>query len=198
MGSSHIRAWFRSSSFSSASFWLVSSILSTTCFSFFTSSWSFWLFIWRSVTQYTSSDVSLGKHTRIQSRIQHGFLGWRTCVGVKIKKKSCFFIQMCRQSFYITYNSALDTSPPKASQLPEVILSSMDLLAWRQKQEFGKSRSHWKYRYHNDKIQTYQKCCLWTSLILVRFPQQSLPWTRNNIHVHTVHKIWYFCFFLNI
>lgn len=64
--SSYIRAWFRSSSFSSASFWLVSSILSTTCFSFFTSSWSFWLFIWRSVTQYTSSDVSLGKHARIQ------------------------------------------------------------------------------------------------------------------------------------
>lgn len=49
--------------------------------------------------------------------------------GCENKKKSCFFIQMCRQSFYITYNSALDTSPPKASQLPEVILSSMDLLA---------------------------------------------------------------------
>lgn len=29
----------------------------------------------------------------------------------------------------ITYNSTLDASPPKASKLPEVILSSMDLLA---------------------------------------------------------------------
>lgn len=29
----------------------------------------------------------------------------------------------------ITYNSALDASPPKASKLPEVILSSMDLFA---------------------------------------------------------------------
>lgn len=30
---------------------------------------------------------------------------------------------------HITYNSALDASPPKASKLPEVILSSMDLFA---------------------------------------------------------------------
>lgn len=55
----YILAWVRSSSFSSASFWLLSSIPSTTCFSFRTSSWSFWLPIWRSATQYTSSDVSL-------------------------------------------------------------------------------------------------------------------------------------------
>ena len=30
---------------------------------------------------------------------------------------------------YITYNSALDASPPKASKLPEVILNNMDLFA---------------------------------------------------------------------
>ena len=29
----------------------------------------------------------------------------------------------------VTYNSALDASPPKASKLPEVIFSIMDLLA---------------------------------------------------------------------
>lgn len=58
-GRTYTLAWLRSSSFSSASFWLLSSITSTTCFSLRTSSWSFWLLIWRSVTQYTNSDVSL-------------------------------------------------------------------------------------------------------------------------------------------
>lgn len=52
--------WLRSSSFSSVSFWLLSSIPSTTSFSLRTSSCSFWLLIWRSATQYTNSDVSLG------------------------------------------------------------------------------------------------------------------------------------------
>lgn len=61
--SSYALAWLRSSSFSSASFWLLSSMLSTTCFIFFTSSWSFWLLIWRSATQFTSSDVSLRRKT---------------------------------------------------------------------------------------------------------------------------------------
>lgn len=59
-GLAYTLAWLRSSSFSSASFWLLSSIPSTTCFSLRTSSWSFWLLIWRSATQYTNSDVSLG------------------------------------------------------------------------------------------------------------------------------------------
>lgn len=61
---SYTLAWLRSSSFSSASFWLLSSIPSTTCFSFLTSSCSFWLLIWRSATQYTNSDVSLRVKTQ--------------------------------------------------------------------------------------------------------------------------------------
>lgn len=64
---SHTLALCRSSSFSSASFWLLSSMPSNTCFIFFTSSWSFWLLIWRSATQWTNSDVSLMEQERNQS-----------------------------------------------------------------------------------------------------------------------------------
>lgn len=68
---SYTLAWLRSSSFSSASFWLLSSIPSTTSFSLRTSSCSFWLLIWRSATQYTNSDVSLRgrEHKNTRGRV---------------------------------------------------------------------------------------------------------------------------------
>lgn len=69
---SYTVARWRSSSFSSDSFWLLSSMLSITCFSFFTSSWSLWLLIWRSATQLTSSDISLKPTENVQPSFTRG------------------------------------------------------------------------------------------------------------------------------
>lgn len=45
----------------------------------------------------------------------------------------------------MTHNSALDASPPKASKLPEVMLSSMDLLAEKHTQTQAKSEKEQLY-----------------------------------------------------
>lgn len=68
---------------------------------------------------------------------------------------------------HITYNSALDASPPKASKLPDVILSSMDLLAkthtsknTQQLIDLNKGCKEMKSKHTCDYMHTHQTGCL--------------------------------------
>lgn len=78
----------------------------------------------------------------------------------------------------MTHNSALDASPPKASRLPEVMLSSMDLLAKKHTKDTSQvriknccmSRCGQIVPFFSSQKHTHRTGCPWVSLHPASFP----------------------------